>query len=619
MIEQRFDAPAAASGSGLPGCRLQRLEVFNWGTFDQKVWTFDVDGRNALLTGDIGSGKSTLVDAITTLLLPANRISYNKAAGADTRERDLRSYVLGHYKSERNETTGTSRPVALRDTRHYSVVLGVFANDGYGETVTLAQVFQARDPNQGQPERFYAVADSELSIAKDFSDFGSELSGLKRKLRELGARIYDSFPDYGKDVRRHLGIESEQAMDLFLQTVSMKAVDNLNDFVRVHMLEPFDTRARIESLVEHFDNLTKAHDAVLRARAQLELLAPLIGDLDTYDYLTATIDRLDRQHDALPFFFAERTQALLDVELARLATRIAVLDAAIASTNSNTHDLRAVDEQLGLQIAGCGGDRLADIEKSVTQCEQEQPKRHEKFDRFNARLRETGLEAVSIAAQFDATRERIEARDAELQNRQSELDNELTERRHENRSLEDEAGSVNDELRSLKSRHSNIPLRSLELRGELCTDLGIATDDLPFAGELIQVRDDAREWEGAAERVLRNFALSLLVRDVHYDSVAAWIDGRHLNARHRLLPGSGASRARSETRTPRRAAAAGRPARDQARLRVRTVAPDRARPARGSPVRGIGRRAPRRRQGDHPQRSDQGQEPAREGRPAPYR
>ena len=65
-------------------------------------------GSNTLVTGDIGSGKSTLVDAITTLLLPAHRISYNKAAGAETRERSLRSYVLGHYKSERNEATGST-------------------------------------------------------------------------------------------------------------------------------------------------------------------------------------------------------------------------------------------------------------------------------------------------------------------------------------------------------------------------------------------------------------------------------------------------------------------------------------------------------------------------------
>ena len=259
----------------LPGCRLQRLEVFNWGTFDQKVWSFELGGRNALLTGDIGSGKSTLVDAITTLLLPANKISYNKAAGAETRERDLRSYVQGHYKSERNETTGASRPIGLRDTRHFSVILGVFASTDYATTVTLAQVFRSRDVGQGQPDRFFVVADTDLSIAKEFSEFGTEITALKRRLREGGARTYDSFPEYGRDFRRHLGIDSEQAMELFHQTVSMKAVDNLNDFVRIHMLEPVDTKAQIASLIEHFDNLTRAHDAVVRARGGVPPVTPM--------------------------------------------------------------------------------------------------------------------------------------------------------------------------------------------------------------------------------------------------------------------------------------------------------------------------------------------------------
>ncbi len=137
----------------LPGTRLQRLEVYNWGTFNSLIWNLDVGGRNSLLTGDIGSGKSTLVDAVTTLLLPTQRISYNKAAGAETRERDLRSYVLGYYKSERNETTGTSKPVALRDAGDYSVILGVFGNADYGTTVTLAQVFWTRDGATSQPDR----------------------------------------------------------------------------------------------------------------------------------------------------------------------------------------------------------------------------------------------------------------------------------------------------------------------------------------------------------------------------------------------------------------------------------------------------------------------------------
>ena len=156
-----------ASSETLAGFRLTRLEVINWGTFDKRVWTLELNGRNGLLTGDIGSGKSTLVDALTTLLVPPQRVAYNKAAGADARERSLRSYVLGHYKSERNETSGNAKPVALRSASDYSVILGVFHNAGFDQTVTLAQVFWMKD-TFGQPERFYAVADKALSLTADF-------------------------------------------------------------------------------------------------------------------------------------------------------------------------------------------------------------------------------------------------------------------------------------------------------------------------------------------------------------------------------------------------------------------------------------------------------------------
>ncbi len=143
---RRCSRPLTFPASIGAGYRLHRLEVLNWGTFDGHVWRLTPDAETALLTGDIGSGKSTLVDAVTTLLMPAHKIAYNKAAGADARERTLRSYVEGHYKSERIEATGRSRAKGLREGRRtYSVVLAVFVNHGCDETITLAQVFQQRE------------------------------------------------------------------------------------------------------------------------------------------------------------------------------------------------------------------------------------------------------------------------------------------------------------------------------------------------------------------------------------------------------------------------------------------------------------------------------------------
>lgn len=191
MQEQLLDF---AASDELAGFRLHRLEVYNWGTFDKHVWSLAPGGHNSLLTGDIGSGKSTLVDAVTTLLVPAQKIAYNKAAGADSKERTLRSYVLG-YKSERNDSGHSAKPVALRDHNSFSVILGHFRNEGYDQDVTLAQVFWCRDTGS-QPQRFYIVADKVMSIAADFSGFGSDINQLRKRLRNQSAieGPFDAFP-----------------------------------------------------------------------------------------------------------------------------------------------------------------------------------------------------------------------------------------------------------------------------------------------------------------------------------------------------------------------------------------------------------------------------------------
>src|SRR6478609_10958372 len=337
MSDGLFTAVSLENKDHRAGFRLRRLEVYNWGTFDRRVWTLNLDGSNGLLTGDIGSGKSTMVDAITTLLLPANRISYNKAAGAETRERSLRSYVMGYHKSESNEVSGTSKPVGLRSGSTFSVLLGIFGNEGYDQEVSLAQVFWLRDGQQGQPDRFYVVADRGMTITADFAGFGSDIAALKRRLRKGGARTHDHFPEYGKDFRRQLGIESEQAMDLFHQTVSMKSVGNLNEFVRSHMLEPFDSAEWIDRLVTHFEDLTRSHEAVLKARAQLAALEPLLADCDGYDRLGRQISDLSDQRSALPYYLASLKAILLDRELVAVDTELAI----------DRENLARVTDQLG--------------------------------------------------------------------------------------------------------------------------------------------------------------------------------------------------------------------------------------------------------------------------------
>lgn len=531
MTEALFSPVELAGGEQeqTAGYRLSRLELYNWGTFHDKVWTFQIDGRNGLLTGDIGSGKSTIVDAVTTLLLPAHRIAYNKAAGAETRERSLRSYVLGFYKSQRNEETGTSQPVALRGADSFSVIVGVFTNQGYEATVSLAQVFWMKDANQ--PERFYVIADRDLSVAGEFSDFGTDVAALKRRLRNGGARLYDTFPDYGRDFRRRLGIESEQAMELFHQTVSMKSVSDLNEFVRDHMLEPFDAAAWTAKLIAHFDDLTRAHDAVKRAEEQLELLTPLLEECGRYDALHAEIGGLSEQREALRYFFADRKATLLRQRIEELEGQLAALGQQKERLAERINGLERKRDTLVRERDGKGGARIGELERLIAEAEGLRDERSSRAALFGNRLAEVGLAPVDTAQQFTARLREISKATARTEATLADVQSRLDELGVERKQLNERAETLSKEILSLRSRKNNLPSKSLDLRTWLCRELDVRDSDLPFAGELIRVRPGESRWEGAAERLLRPLALSLLVPEDLYAEVSDWINEHHLGTR----------------------------------------------------------------------------------------
>ena len=516
----------------LAGFRLHRLEVFNWGTFDRRVWTLEPGGRNSLLTGDIGSGKSTLVDAITTLLVPAQRAAYNKAAGAQSRERTLRSYVLGHYKSERNEVSGAARPVALRDHNSYSVILGVFHNAGYDKTVTLAQVFWITEA-QGQPARLFVAAERALSIAEEFAHFGSDITRLRKRLRgEPGVELFTSFPPYGAWFRRRLGIDNEQALDLFHQTVSMKSVGNLTEFVRGHMLEPFDVAPRIASLINHFDDLNRAHEAVLKAKRQIERLAPLVADGERHAELGAEIEELRACREALRPWFAGLKLELLDRRIARLDDDWTRQDTSVRRGEERRDGERRRTDELRRAIAEEGGDRLERLAAEIRRLEPEREARERKERRYAELVRAAAEEPADNDADFLSQRGRLAGLAEDLAAHGASLQNDLTEHEVRFRQSKEEHEALEVEIASLKARRNNIPAEQIAMRTALCRALDLPAEvDMPFAGELIQVREEERDWEGAAERLLRNFGLSLLVPDALYARVASWVDRTHLRGR----------------------------------------------------------------------------------------
>jgi uncharacterized protein YPO0396 len=511
------------------GFRLQYLEVLNWGTFNQTIWKIEPKGFNSLLTGDIGSGKSTLVDALTTLLVPSNKITFNKAAGAEGKERNLLTYVRGEYKKEKEEITKTAKKIYLRpdDTTH-TVIVANFFNEGYQENVCLAQVFWVKD---GKVEKLLIGSSLPLGIKQHLSGF-SEITELKKRLRNLqGVNLFeDNFSRYSESFRHRLGMTSDKAIDLFYQTVSMKSVSSLTDFVREQMLEKTDVKEQISILLKRFDELNKAHAAVVHAREQYNHLKPLVEFAIEYGKLSTEIEKIEEMLAAVPAWFAEKKITLIENAITETTNQ---LEQANLTLKGILDELKLLDnKRFGLKqdIDNNGGRRLEQIAEEINNRSNLKDTKKKEWDTYDILAKRSGLMSAGNETDFTKNLQEGQAIFENCEKKETELREERDKAVIELREKENELRDEQTELNSLKARKSQIPSWLVEIRNQICYDLQIDEDELPFAGELLKVHDDEAEWEGAIERLLHDFGMNLIVPSTHYRSVSRYVNGKTLRS-----------------------------------------------------------------------------------------
>ncbi len=180
--------------------------------------------------------------------------------------------------------------------------------------------------------------------------------------------------------------------------------------------------------------------------------------------------------------------------------------------------LDAVQETQGQQIDELkqavndnGGDRLERLAVEIRKKEQLRDTRKAKASRYGELAAVLGEPPATDGTAFVVQRGKYQNWRDEARNRDADLQNALTEHGVTLRQGKQEHDQQTLEIDSLKRRRSNIDDQQIKIRAAMCVALGLNEEEMPFAGELIQVREDERDWEGAAERLLRGFGLALLV------------------------------------------------------------------------------------------------------------
>ena len=524
-MELRFDF---AEDDSTTGFRLQEFELYNWGTYDKQVIKLSLDKHNALLTGDIGSGKSTIVDALTTLLVPHQKITFNKAAGAESKERTLKSYVLGEYKSAQDETLKNARAIALRDDKSFTVLLARFVNEGYDESYSVAQFFYIANK---QLHKFFISSKGSLEIKRDFIDSNyKDVRGLKKILRNLPhTEVYESFKEYSKDFKRSMGIKNDQALNLFYQTVSLKSIGNLTSFVREHMLESSEIDTKIDELCKNFSELNHAHTLVLRAKEQIELLKPVDIEASKYENLLLQKEENVKMRDSLSSYFSLFKKDLVRTKIEEISLDITKTASAKRKVDEALKDLEDTNVKLQIDLQKNGGNRIEQLKEEKNRSEKELVLKKEANSTYNTLVKTLELPTVSNEHRFLKNRQEVETLLENQEQSKATFQNEITRSSVSVEKYKQSLKEIETEILYLEKNRSNIPKNVSFIRDEMADALGLHRDTLPFVGELVKVKD--REWQGAIERVLHSFSLSLLVDEKHYERVSEYVNKTHLGGK----------------------------------------------------------------------------------------
>ncbi|MFN0126920.1 MAG: ATP-binding protein [Verrucomicrobiales bacterium] len=516
-------------GGGPPGWRLHRLEMANWGTFGgARVHQLCPDGGWTLLVGENGSGKSTAIDALRTLLAPRAQLrgSFNDAAGGQgRRDRTLTSYIRGQWSASRDDE-GTKAQY-LRDEDVPTQLMAVFRNGATGGCLTLAQILWV---SGGTDQTVYLVAPGVRSVVPDLQDLGGGRE-MRRVLRDRGFSVYDSYAGYARDFHQRMGIPGEGAMEVFNQAIGIKEVVSVKHFLRGHLLAPGTTPEMIrDRVIPQFASLEDCWNSIQRDKQRLQLLEPVVAAHEAEQAASALKRQLDAWLVLVPNHYGLRHRELLARALAATTAELQALGAKLTETENETAqaEARAVHCQRALDGHGDSA-RIGELANEITACSLRLQSVRQTRNSFDQAVKACalGLEVIDEAG-FLRVKLAAEARR-----------HELTTRRDADTEAEQQAGLQHREatnrlrdttihLEELRRRRVLIDLELQHIRDWICDEEGLAKEELPFAGELVEVKPERDDWQGAIERLLHGFGVSLLVPERRYRTVATLINRTRL-------------------------------------------------------------------------------------------
>jgi len=534
-----------STSSDKTGFRLQYMEVYNWGTFHEKVFRINPQGNNSLLTGANASGKSTYIDALLTLLVPLKKDRfYNQSSGVEKKgDRTEETYVYGHYGNIQEEGKISTSTQMLRGKDTYSILLASFSNTDF-KTITIFQVRWFG--SNGVLNCAFGIAHVPLEIEKDFNQFDGKGNWKKRLDKTYNSNstkkkveFFDGPTSYAERISNVFGMRSIKGLSLFNQVVGVKVLEDLDEFIRTNMLEEYkedneNAEEKFIKLKSSFETLIDAKTNIEKAKEQIEQLAPINEIAIELSYIQSELKTLNNSKEMAVYWFAKKSVELCELELSKCKTQLDELNDEFKVLKEREDLLKGEERSIALSIEREEVyNKIKELERDIRQLEKNRDSRKAKLYEYNKIAQRIELSLNPSIDIFKEDREKAKNKKNEYHLRiETETENQRKLKNEEER-LGKESEEIVTTIQALQKNKNNISGREADIREDIIAYVGATKEEIPFIGELIKVREEEKEWELSIEKVLHNFALRLIVPEKYYYKVNEYVNKGNLQGRIR--------------------------------------------------------------------------------------
>lgn len=536
--------------------RIAQVQILNWGGYSG-LQVMHVGRSGTAILGPSGRGKSTLLDAMASVIMP-NPQEFNQAARDDKRgkrERTVYSYARGHtdHRRDGNKRSGTTTYLRPPGGAGFASGAAITWADDLGGRVTvfrLAWIWPDTDTADAvNKATVYGFVHDDFDLVRLDGLTGVRVgrSPLSRSSLEFlidttrGDVVDDSQSRVHAKMRTVMSMgrtdESQRlAMQLLRRAQASKGIFNINAlFTEFVLTEPL-AMARWDTALEAYREASALYDEFEYARKRIHTLSGLPDLADRYRYAgqeylakqTMLTEPSSGQPSRLWVWHAEKidewaSTAIDDNKLGRaeLGEKLQVAEQRDTAAQNKFNDVLA-------DLKAAGGDRTealtAQLEAASTKLDQVEKVRKD----LTGRLAEFELALPESQGDLDLLQRSMAVVDEDLRGQLVQINEDAHEKQANLVELCKRISKLTGEIEQLRLRRSNIPPEADSVRERIARGAGASVSRLPYVGELIQVKPEHRGWTRAVLSVLRGLAAELAVQEDDLPAVRGYVNANDM-------------------------------------------------------------------------------------------